>query len=206
MGFFFPSVTYDVSRPVTYTLNLALKANMGRDEKDLEAWLDTSGGTEAEPLPIDTPTNADQLSDLRNAVVNTPLNYRKIDLVPVARFQRTILKCFGFMVLIIPVVVIPELQQNAFFIVPAVLIGIGCAVISTVCHFRLAFALEKAGAPVGLFTAIFRSRSIMKHATQILQAHGFKVGLLGVNPKLVEEAQKDGLLNIINQASRAKGA
>lgn len=180
---------------------------MGPDEKDLEAWLDTSGGTNAEPLSIRTPKNEDQFSDLRNAVINTPLNSRKIDLVPVARFQRTILKCLGFMVLIIPVVAIPGLQENPIFIVPAVLIGIGCAVISTVCHFRLAFALERAGAPVGLFTAIFRSRTIMKHATQILQAHGFKVGLLGVNPKLVEEAQKEGLLDSkINPGSRVKGA
>lgn len=181
---------------------------MGRDEKDLEAWLENTGGTEEESVWIDTDQSTDELSELRNAVIDVPLTHGKIDLVPVARLQRKILIQSAIVLSIMLIgKLVPGMDENPFFLVPAILVFFGCLALLSVHHFQLISALRNAGARISWASAFFGTILLpISLATHLLKAHGFRVGLFGVNPKLVKEAQKDGLLNIINQASRAKGA
>jgi hypothetical protein len=190
----------------TCIVNLASKADMGRDEKDLESWLENTGGTEEESVWVDADESSDELSELRNAVIDVPLTYGRIDLVPIATLQRKILILFAIMVSL-PLIglFVPDRGDNPFFLVPAILIFFACGALVHLRHFQLISALRSAGARISWASAIFGTIFLpVSLATHMLKAHGFKVGLFGVNPKLVKEAQKDGLLNIINHASRAK--
>jgi hypothetical protein len=158
-------------------------------EADLNVWLTSSiGGTE----PTTPETESSMLDDLQGAVADGKLG-RRIDLVPVARYQRRLIIAIAVGVLVIVTGQIPGAEQIDLLVLLLILVFLGVIISTVVYSIQLASALDRAGASTNWLMAVFRGPQLISRATALLREYDLPVGLFGANPRIVDEAQKAGL-------------
>ena len=159
---------------------------MDKQEEALDQWLDSSPGNQESDHLED---GNDELASLQDAIVSDGLRTnRKIDLVPVARNHRKYLISFALGVSLMMIGFIPAINEGPqmLIVILPFLVNLIWGIILT---FRLAIAMERARATSHWLFAAFSPR-LMGKASRLLQEHGYKVGLFGVNPQVVSETQK----------------
>ena len=116
-----------------------------RDTEGLDNWLSsgfTAGQDEA------SPTDKSPLDDLENAVASDSRHYgRDIDLVPVARYQRSFLISFAVAVALLLIGMVLNMMMGdsdsmIVIIAPIALAFVVNLIWGIACKFRLAIALE----------------------------------------------------------------